>query len=183
MAPTWLPKWSQDGQKVDPELDHFFDVSWDRCLGGIWLIFAAKMEPSWHQNGIKNRCLLGRAIFLKSCSGCSGDSIFQDLGVQVGSKHRPKISQKVESETECILASIFERFCWILGAKLGGKINQKSHRKNDAKTKPFGTRLGPSSGCQWGRDVHRPNPARPGAPKILSQGPPGPPHFAQKYLS
>ena len=32
MAPTWLPKWSQDGQKFDPKLDHFFDASWGRFL-------------------------------------------------------------------------------------------------------------------------------------------------------
>ena len=154
-------------KKIDPKLDHFFDVSWDRCLGGIWLIFGAKMEPSWHQNGIKNRCLLGRTIFLKSCSGCSGGSIFQDLWVQIGSKHRPKTDQKMESKMECILASIFERFCWILGAKLGGKIDQKSIKnhieKTMQKTKPFGTRLGPSSGCQGRRHVLRPNAARPNA--------------------
>ena len=27
MAPTWLPKWSQDDQKIDPKIDHFFDAS------------------------------------------------------------------------------------------------------------------------------------------------------------
>ena len=88
-------------------------------------------------------------------------------GVQVGSKNRSNIDRKMESKMECILASIFERFCWILGAKLGGKIDQKSIKnhmeKTMQKTKPFGTRLGPSSGCQGGRDVLRPNPARPGA--------------------
>ena len=73
----------------------------------------------------------------------------------------------MESKMECILASIFERFCWILGAKLGGKIDQKSIKnhmeKTMQKTKLFGTRLGPSSGCQGGRDVLRPSTARPGA--------------------
>ena len=68
---------------------------------------------------------------------------------------------------ECILASIFERFSWILGAKLGGRFDEKSIKnrveKTIQKTKPFGTRLGPSSGCQGGRDVLRPNAARPGA--------------------
>ena len=76
MVPIWPQLGSPNGakmaKKIDPKLDHFFDVSWDRCLGGIWWIFGAKMEVSWHQNGIKNWCLLGRAIFLKSCSGCSG---------------------------------------------------------------------------------------------------------------
>ena len=80
----------------------------------------------------------------------------------------------MESETECILASIFEQFCWILGAELGGKIDQKSIKnrieKTMQKTKLFGTRLGPSSGCQRGRDVLRPNSTGPNAPKILSRG-------------
>ena len=73
----------------------------------------------------------------------------------------------MESKMECILASIFERFCWILGAKLGGKIDQKSiknhNEKTMQKTKPFGTRLGPSSGCQGRRDVLRPSTTRPSA--------------------
>ena len=93
---------------------------------------------------------------------------------------------------ECILASIFERFCWILGAKLGGKIDQKSIKnrieKTMQKTKPFGTRLGPSSGCQGGRDVLRPSTARPSATQRNPTGRKSPPGgrqgrrpFAQKY--
>ena len=35
---------------------------------------------------------------------------------------------------ECILASIFERFCPIWGAKLGCKIDQKSIKNGIAKT-------------------------------------------------
>ena len=88
-------------------------------------------------------------------------------GVEVGSKNQSKIDLKMESKMECILASIFERCCWIFGAKLGGKIDQKSIKnqiaKTKQKTKPFGTRLGPSSGCQDGRDVLRPNPTGPNA--------------------
>ena len=29
MAPTRLPKWSQDGQNIDPKFNNFFDASWD----------------------------------------------------------------------------------------------------------------------------------------------------------
>ena len=29
MAPTWVPKWSQDGQKIDAKIDHLFDASWE----------------------------------------------------------------------------------------------------------------------------------------------------------
>ena len=119
-----------------------------------------------------------------------------DFSGSIGSKNRSKIDRKMESKMECILASIFERFCWILGAKLGGKIDQKSIKnrieKTMQKTKPFGTRLGPSSGCQGRRDVLRPStarpdatrrdPARPNALEILSPGPPGPPPFRAKIL-
>ncbi len=38
MAPTWVPKWSQDGQKIDAQMHHFFDASWNRFLGGFWWI-------------------------------------------------------------------------------------------------------------------------------------------------
>ena len=38
-------------------MHHFFDASWNRFLGGCWWILDAKMEASWHQNGIKNRFL------------------------------------------------------------------------------------------------------------------------------
>ena len=54
-APTWLPKWSQDGQKIDSKIDHVFDVSWNRFSMGLWWIFGTKMELSWHQNGTQNR--------------------------------------------------------------------------------------------------------------------------------
>ena len=78
---------------------------------------------------------------------------------------------------ECILASIFERFCWILGAKLGGKIDQKSIKnhieKTMQKTKPFGTHLGPSSGCQGRRDVLRPNPTGPNGTRRAENPLPG----------
>ena len=28
-APTWAPKWSQDGPKFDAKMHHFFDASWN----------------------------------------------------------------------------------------------------------------------------------------------------------
>ena len=84
------------------------------------------MEPSWHQNRTKNPCEHRNAILRKSCSHCSGGSNFLDSEVQVGSKNRSKIDQKRRSTWEGILASIFDRFWWILGGKLGSKIDQKS---------------------------------------------------------
>ena len=49
MEPTW--------PKIDPEINHFLDASWNRFLVGFWWILGAKMEPSWHPNGIKHRFL------------------------------------------------------------------------------------------------------------------------------
>ena len=78
---------------------------------------------------------------------------------------------------ERIWALIFERFCWIWSAELGGKIEQKSIKnrieKTMQKTEPFGTRLGPSSGCQGGRDVLRPSTARPNATQRAGNPLPG----------
>ena len=52
--------------------------------------------------------------------------MFGVRGVQVGSKNRSKIDQNRRSTWEGILASIFDRFWWILGSKLASKIEQKS---------------------------------------------------------
>ena len=93
-----------------------------------------KMEPSWHQNRTKNPCEHRNAILRKSCSHCSGGSNFLDSEVQVGSKNRSKIDEKMRSTWEGILASIFDRFWWILGAKLGGKIEPKSIKNGIEKT-------------------------------------------------
>ena len=94
------------------------------------------MEASWHQNRSKIDVTCETRFFEKSCSPCSGGSIFQDSGVQSGSKNGPKIDRKIECKIQCILASIFERFWWILGAKLGPSWRQvglKNRWKIDSK--------------------------------------------------
>ena len=35
MAPTWLPKRSQNQLKIDPKIDQFFSASWNRFLEGF----------------------------------------------------------------------------------------------------------------------------------------------------
>ena len=57
-------------------------------------------------------------------------------GVQVGSKNRSKIDQKTKSRWEGNLASNFHRFLWILGPKLGCKIEPRSLKNGiENKTK------------------------------------------------
>ena len=55
-------------------------------------------------------------------------------GVEVGSKIRTKIDQKMRSTWEGILASIFDGFWWILGGKLGGKIEPRGIKNGIEKT-------------------------------------------------
>ena len=61
MAPTWFPKWNQNGEKINPKIDQNFDASWDQFLIGFWWIVGPKMEACWHQNGIENLSYLENA--------------------------------------------------------------------------------------------------------------------------
>ena len=54
-CPRWPRLGSQNGAKIDTKIHHFFDAFRDRIFGGFWSILGAKVEPSWHQNRIKNR--------------------------------------------------------------------------------------------------------------------------------
>ena len=48
MVPTWLPKWNQHGQKIDPKIDYFL-MLFKLSLGGLcWIMF-----PSWGMFGNK----------------------------------------------------------------------------------------------------------------------------------
>ena len=100
-------------------------------LGGFW-------EPKWSHVGTKfdeKSMPIAKSDFLKNrCFSLGKTTIFKVRGVQVGNKNRLKIDQKRSSTWEGILASIFERFCWILGAKLGSKIEPRSIQKCIEKT-------------------------------------------------
>ena len=92
------------------------------------------MEASWHPNRSKIDANCEKRISDKSCSPCSGGSKNKVQEVQVGSKNRSKIAQRMMLTWEGILASTFDRFWWIWGAKLGSKIDQKSIQKGIEKT-------------------------------------------------
>ena len=74
---------------------------------------------------------------------------------------------------DCILASIFERFWWILGSKQVGvknraKIDPKRHRKSDEKKKVNLGRLGRVLGRFKGSAVlERSSAWPPGTPQYL----------------
>ena len=97
---------------------------------GFWKDFGGFWEGKWSQVGTKIHQKLvsvAKRLFLKKpCFSLGKTYILKVRGVQVGSKNRLKIDQKMKSTWEGILASIFHRFWWILGAKLGGKIEPRS---------------------------------------------------------
>ena len=57
---------------------------------------------------------------------------FVVLGVEAGTKNRSKIDQKLKPKMNGLLASIFGGFWWVLGGKLGWKIEPRA-RKNRLK--------------------------------------------------
>ena len=63
--------------------------------------------------------------------------ILKVLEIEVGSKNGSKIDQKLKPKMDCLLASIFDGFWWVLGGKLGWKIEPraKKNRLKDASTK------------------------------------------------
>ena len=103
--------------------------------------FLKDFSGFWRQNGgmlaskIEQKSMLSsRGDFLKKpCFSLGKTMILKDPGVEVGSKNRSKIYQKRRSTWEGILTSIFHRFWWILGAKLGGKIEPRSIKNGTEK--------------------------------------------------
>ena len=55
VAPTWLPKLTPDGYKIDAKIYHFFRCLLNSCFFCFWWILGGEMEPNWDQDGMKNR--------------------------------------------------------------------------------------------------------------------------------
>ena len=93
--PTWLKfgtqLGSQHGTKIHRKSMEKTTLNWDRYFLRFWWIFDGKMRPCWHPNEVPNVHNFERRSFEKSCSHCSGGSIFEILGVEGGSKNRLKI--------------------------------------------------------------------------------------------
>ena len=145
--------WCQNGRKLAPTWDQKLMFNWEGDFSKIVL---------WLQRGL-------------DLSGSGGPS-WEQKSIKNRSKNGIQDGMHLGIDFSMILVDF--------GCQLGGKMDQKSIKnrieKTMQKTKPFGTRLGPSSGRQGGRDVLRPSTARPGALEILPRRPPGPPPFRAK---
>ena len=137
MVPTWLPKRSQNREKIEAKIDQNFDASWGRIFEGFWWIWGGKMEartnPSCPSRFL--RCLgglLGRLERSKgslkaswTVLGASWARLGRVLGAswavlgrewgptwfQLGSQNGTKISLKSIPKLinfVCLLESIFD---------------------------------------------------------------------------
>ena len=80
----------------------------------LWILMdfgsqnGAKLAPNWDQISISQKTR-------KNVFGTSPLVPNWVQGIQVGSENQPKIDPNMEPKMECILASIFDTFQWILG--------------------------------------------------------------------
>ena len=87
MAPTWVPRWSQNGEKIDAKIDQKFDASWDLFFGRILVDFGKENGGKLaSQNDQKSKPPLKR----KNQLNISGLNFSWLSGLQVGSKNRSK---------------------------------------------------------------------------------------------
>ena len=74
--------------KIDVKIDQKIDALQDCFFNRFVKILEGKMEASWHQNQSKIDAKCEKRFFEKSCSPCSGGSIFEILGVELGNKNQ-----------------------------------------------------------------------------------------------
>ena len=101
-----------------------------RCIlesifGRILVDFWWKMEVCWHQNRSKIDPNFEKRFFEKTSFSLRNYYNFEDSGDRSWREIRWKIDQKMKPTWEGILTSIFHRFWWVLGPKLGRKIHPR----------------------------------------------------------
>ena len=127
--PTWLQVEPQKGTKIDQKSNQK-SINFSMPLG---IRFLEDFGGFWDQNGSKlafkiepKTMLSSKGVFLKKpCFSLGKTMILKVRGMEVGIKNRSIIDQKIMLTCEGILASIFHRFWWILGAKLDPSLHQK----------------------------------------------------------
>ena len=77
MVPTWLPKWSQDGQKIDPKIDHFLMLL-KSIFGWIMLDYGPKLSHIGNKMVSKIDVNFESLFFKKSWFFLRKNSVFWD---------------------------------------------------------------------------------------------------------
>ena len=128
LGPSWSEKGNQHGSNLahktepksiknrgqhrsilnafrDPIFEGFWWI-WDVKWSQVGTQMASKIDGNFERRFKKKRRFLGKTMILKV------------LEVEVGTKHRLKIDQKMKASWEGLLASIFHGFSSILEAKM-----------------------------------------------------------------
>ena len=107
--------------------------SFNAFLVGFWKENGGMLAPRSDQKSMPT----SKGRFCKNyCKTNECLMIFQSYGVEVGIKNQSKIHQKLKPKMDCLLASIFGGFWWVLGGMLGWKIEpraKKNRLKNASK--------------------------------------------------
>ena len=88
--------------------------------------FSRILVPTWRQNGTKIKSKIDINFEGQKPTSRLDFNLFS--GVRFGNKHRCKSDLKMHSKMQYILASIFERFMWVLDSKLGAFCLQDAPR-------------------------------------------------------
>ena len=129
MGPNLGPKMEPTSAKKRSKNRSFFGCLLESIF--LWILMdfgsqnGAKLAPKWDPISMSQKTR-------KTAFGTSPLVPNWVQGIQ-GSQNQPKIDANMESKMECILASIFCTFQWILGSKLGDKTDQKSIQKGIRK--------------------------------------------------
>ena len=75
MVPTWLPKWSQDGQKIDPKIDHFLMLL-KSIFGWIMLDYDPKLSHVGNKMVSKIDVNFERPFFKKTMFSLRKSKVF-----------------------------------------------------------------------------------------------------------
>ena len=131
--PTWAQLGFQDGAKINEKWGRK-SIKFSLPFGIDFLCdFRRFLVEKWRQVGTKidpKSMYNSKSDLLKKQSFSTGKTILLNvLEVKVGTTNQSKIDQKMSSTSEGLLASIFERFWWIFGPNLGGKIHRTSMSK------------------------------------------------------
>ena len=122
LGPKMEPTWAKNRSKKRT----FFGCLLESIFAWILVDFGcqngAKLAPKWDQTSISQKTR-------KNAFGASPLVPNWVQGIQVGSKNQPKIDPNMESKMECILASIFDTFQWILEASWEAKWTKNRSKK------------------------------------------------------
>ena len=133
MAPTWLPKRSQNGLKIDAKIDQNYDGFRDRFLKD----FSGFLAPKWSQVGTKidqKSMPIAKCDFLKNRAlAAAGARFLRFWGSKLGAKIDQKSIKKAGQHRKASWHRFFLDFDGFWEASWEGKWSQDRSKKASKK--------------------------------------------------